>query len=841
MEVSNEKHVNFRNVTSNLSHSSRGYGGRDHGGLTQFMRGSKTIRSGYWYGGRYRPVWPVTPPRVLCAGFNRLRFILLVTHYREKMDHMDDCSNLHLIEEFINEAFEEDESTCDDDASAVVEVSHTPRLSIQPERTETFVSLGGTKYWIPYVSDDVKLSVGDGFPSSEAADIAYRKYEDEAGFNVRQSNRKKNKYGLVQTRYLLCSRQGVSEKKDHDTMDSNVTERKVRNSNFKRTGCKACIKFRFRKEDRSFVVYKFEERHNHVLYSNVDKRFSRGQRQLQYTDYHNIYNATRSSIGGSKAHNIQSALRGGVENVSASIQDYKNASRDMIAFIGIWRHNLVRCDLSNKQVAYETCFILFTIMHAMNFVPFIAIDNHKRSVVVGSALISTEDGDNFTWVLNAFIKAHGKKPRFVIMDQCLGMKEAIPTVTISKDAYVAFKKRINKLVWSTHIDATYFEEEWQRTLVDFGLESHEWLSDIYEIRESWISGYYKDDPMSSLMRTTSRSENSHAYFRLFASFKNDLVRFMRAYDGSIKKQRNKHACLELATRNTFPRCFSPLGIERHASELYTRVVFLDVQKEIRKSIYFCGLSFLCQEGDVKKYSVSHKKKNLSTKASYEVLHDVKVDRHTCECNMFVRVGLICRHIFKVLMNDDKIPEHFICKRWTRALIPVQVQAARARYGEVDMEKESLINVMYADFDLISCKKRNEYVCKVLETLSTMKVKYGASFFANNPVKDKAEAIKECYGMDASADPEIMPAAGIRNKGCSRGKCLIGALEKAVEKNKRPLRMCRVCFHHLYHFIKDHVEKGTIELYFVNTEYQLADLFTKPLDEKRFNFLISKLG
>ncbi|KAJ9538591.1 hypothetical protein OSB04_031324 [Centaurea solstitialis] len=45
----------------------------------------------------------------------------------------------------------------------------------------------------------------------------------------------------------------------------------------------------------------------------------------------------------------------------------------------------------------------------------------------------------------------------------------------------------------------------------------------------------------------------------------------------------------------------------------------------------------------------------------------------------------------------------------------------------------------------------------------------------------------------------------------------------------------------YHFINDHVERGTIELYFVKTEYQLADLFTKPLDEKRFNILISKLG
>ncbi|KAI3735996.1 hypothetical protein L6452_15526 [Arctium lappa] len=45
----------------------------------------------------------------------------------------------------------------------------------------------------------------------------------------------------------------------------------------------------------------------------------------------------------------------------------------------------------------------------------------------------------------------------------------------------------------------------------------------------------------------------------------------------------------------------------------------------------------------------------------------------------------------------------------------------------------------------------------------------------------------------------------------------------------------------YHFIKDNVEKGTIELFFVKTDYQLADLFTKPLDEKRFTFLVSKLG
>ncbi|GJY78808.1 retrovirus-related pol polyprotein from transposon TNT 1-94 [Tanacetum coccineum] len=45
----------------------------------------------------------------------------------------------------------------------------------------------------------------------------------------------------------------------------------------------------------------------------------------------------------------------------------------------------------------------------------------------------------------------------------------------------------------------------------------------------------------------------------------------------------------------------------------------------------------------------------------------------------------------------------------------------------------------------------------------------------------------------------------------------------------------------YHFIKEQVESRIMELYFVRTEYQLADIFTKPLPRERFNFLIDKLG
>nr|GEY57277.1 hypothetical protein [Tanacetum cinerariifolium] len=45
----------------------------------------------------------------------------------------------------------------------------------------------------------------------------------------------------------------------------------------------------------------------------------------------------------------------------------------------------------------------------------------------------------------------------------------------------------------------------------------------------------------------------------------------------------------------------------------------------------------------------------------------------------------------------------------------------------------------------------------------------------------------------------------------------------------------------HHFIKEQVEDGVVELYFVRTEYQLADIFTKPLARERLEFLINKLG
>jgi hypothetical protein len=45
----------------------------------------------------------------------------------------------------------------------------------------------------------------------------------------------------------------------------------------------------------------------------------------------------------------------------------------------------------------------------------------------------------------------------------------------------------------------------------------------------------------------------------------------------------------------------------------------------------------------------------------------------------------------------------------------------------------------------------------------------------------------------------------------------------------------------YHFLRDHQQRGDIEIAYVSTHNQLADIFTKPLDEKNFSKLRNELN
>jgi hypothetical protein len=67
-------------------------------------------------------------------------------------------------------------------------------------------------------------------------------------------------------------------------------------------------------------------------------------------------------------------------------------------------------------------------------------------------------------------------------------------------------------------------------------------------------------------------------------------------------------------------------------------------------------------------------------------------------------------------------------------------------------------------------------------------------------------------------------------------------ESAIRMAENPVEHSRTKHIDIrHHFLRDHQQKGDIEVFHVSSENQLADIFTKPLDEKTFCRLRSELN
>jgi hypothetical protein len=84
---------------------------------------------------------------------------------------------------------------------------------------------------------------------------------------------------------------------------------------------------------------------------------------------------------------------------------------------------------------------------------------------------------------------------------------------------------------------------------------------------------------------------------------------------------------------------------------------------------------------------------------------------------------------------------------------------------------------------------------------------------------------------------------LNDYGCCFTKILLLCdNESAIKLANNPVSHSRtkhIDIHH--HFLRDHKTKGDIAIHHVNTEKQLADIFTKPLDESRLCALRSELN
>ena len=147
---------------------------------------------------------------------------------------------------------------------------------------------------------------------------------------------------------------------------------------------------------------------------------------------------------------------------------------------------------------------------------------------------------------------------------------------------------------------------------------------------------------------------------------------------------------------------------------------------------------------------------------------------------------------------------------------------------------------YSDSDFAGCKldrKSTSGTCHLLgESLITWQCKKQTSVALST-----AEA--EYVASGSCCAQTLWLKQQLEDYGVSLSKIpLFCDNTSAINISKNPIMHSRTKHIEIrHHFIRDHVLKGDCEIKFIDTENQLADIFTKPLPKDRFFKLRGKLG
>nr|XP_043616187.1 protein FAR1-RELATED SEQUENCE 5-like [Erigeron canadensis] len=702
--------------------------------------------------------------------------------------------------------------------------------------------------WIPEVEEDVRPVKGQVFDTIDDCIEMYERYAYQAGFDTRLSTQKKTNSGVVRLKYILCNKEGKPQGVSIDTLNHENSGKRVRISSLQVTGCEAHVIFKLIEGRQSYILDEFQEKHNHQLNSVEHRHLSRRQRKLGISEMTFINKVSTSNIGATRAHHIYSNMLGSYKNTHGTVNDFKNYKNKINCFISSSDAQMLVNRMENRREhvpnftfeykvkdnselecmfwADETTKANFkefgdiisfdatyrTNRYNMMFVPFTGIDNHKKTVSIGAGMLRDETTDSYVWLLKAFLDTFGSQPKMVVTDQDAAMKKAVALVGKRMFDNTDFKKKFNDIVWNISLSTKTFEKRWAEIMKEFKLEEHPWFMHMYDIRSTWIPAYFTDLPMSGLMRTTSRSESENSFFSNFTSGGAMLIQFMMSYESAMERQGSRLEVLDHQTHNKRPPLQTPLLIEEHACNVYTRTIFLLVQKEIYLGSWRCSRHSVtsgmqgCDVIVVKE--IREVKKNIQKVVvgkkkdkNVEVVEDIKIvdpEEAEDETENETGMGSTTKTVEKVYtfqsLHVQQIPEKYILRRWKKDLIPPGMRTRRyIGEGASSEECERMGNELHFMVDVCVdiLQKDEEKLSHFVEKVRALKDEIEAAH-SNSRSNDHDEAIERFLGVTKPSNNDVQNPPVLPYKGCGKDSRFKSLNEKVTEKYLKPKRKCRKC-------------------------------------------------
>ncbi|XP_042964768.1 protein FAR1-RELATED SEQUENCE 4-like [Carya illinoinensis] len=298
----------------------------------------------------------------------------------------------------------------------------------------------------------------------------------------------------------------------------------------------------------------------------------------------------------------------------------------------------------------------------MPFAPFVGVNHHGQSILLGAGLISSEDTSTFVWLFQAWLECmDGRAPKAIIIDQDRAMKAAIALVfpdTRHKyclwhimrklpeklGSHAAFNAGLKTSIQSALYDSQTWEEfenKWGQLIQKYDLGDNPWLQGLYNERAFWVPVYLKGVFWVG-MSTTQSSESMNAFFDGFVHFGTTLKEFVDQFDNALRKKVEVETTADFNFANQTIPCSSAFRIEKQFQAVYTNAKFKEVQREVWRMI-LCNCILISKDCCISTYNVldeittddDHVKSVKYTVYFNEEEVDVK-----CTCVLFEMRGIL---------------------------------------------------------------------------------------------------------------------------------------------------------------------------------------------------------
>ncbi|KAH6825702.1 hypothetical protein C2S53_002326 [Perilla frutescens var. hirtella] len=248
---------------------------------------------------------------------------------------------------------------------------------------------------------------------------------------------------------------------------------------------------------------------------------------------------------------------GGYSNVGCTSSDVKNFTRDLRAYIVDADAQMILDNLFRKRELCHAFFFnycvnsddqLARLMYGMIFTHFTGKDNHGKCVTFGDALLSGEDNEAYSWVLDNFKACIGRSPGMLITDQDHALKIAVERSLP--------ETRHRLCMW--HIMLKFPDK----------VPAHLRKNELFR------------EKFNNIVWTPSILESVNNFYCTFVSLNSNMVEFFMKYDSALDSQRHTYAEMNSFDESSVPLLRTPILFEKHAATVYTTSIFHKVQKEI---------------------------------------------------------------------------------------------------------------------------------------------------------------------------------------------------------------------------------------------------------------------